>query len=39
MSPQANGGEGPQEFNSTQTRQGKDGAGKGMGKDGKGKGK
>ena len=35
----ANGGEDPQELNSSQTRQGKDGKGKGKGKDGKGKGK
>ena len=32
-----NGGEDPQELNSTQSRQGKDGRGKGKGKDGKGK--
>ena len=37
-SPRENGGEYPQELNSTQTRQGKDGKGKGKGKDGKGKG-
>ena len=35
----ANGGEDPQELNSTQTRQGKDGKGKCQGKYGKGEGK
>ena len=39
VNSQASGGEDPQELNSIQTRQGKDGKGKGKGKDGKGEGK